>query len=170
MNRIVLETICAALVTTHTRADLIGPDVIGCIVPDTITSGIQGDHDGVCGLAHIGFARTPIGDLFHTRGDVSDLKTVLMFISVLTTLACSREPAIGKISFITSIKDCLGPLTRENADRNGRGVNTPSAFGRGNSLDTMTTGFLLSEARNVFIDVDGRYCIRDPDGMQSALG
>ena len=170
MNGVVLETICAALVTTHTRADLIGPDVVGGIVPDTITSSVQRDHDGVCGFAHIGFARTPIGDLFHTRGDVSDLKTVLMFISVLTTLAGSREPAIGKISFITSIKDRLGTLSRENADRNGRGVNTPSAFGRGNSLDTMTTGFLFSEARNVFIEVDGRYCIRDPDGMQSALG
>jgi hypothetical protein len=93
-----------------------------------------------------------------------------VFVAMLTALSGSREPAIGKISFITSIKDRLGTPSRENADRNGRGVDTPSAFGRGNSLNTVTTGFLFSEARNVFIEMDGRYCIRDPDGMQSALG
>lgn len=90
---------------------------------------------------------------------MSDLKTVLVFVSMLSTTAGSAEPAILVIVCGSSVVDRLGARLIKHRARDCAGVNSASFFRGWDALDSMSARFIV-ETGNTLFERDRHHRVR----------
>ncbi len=154
MNEPILEPIGASLVRSFTRTHSSPPDGVlgsaGILAAKTVQFGAERLHS----VFQTILTRARLGRPNHTRGDVSDAGTVLVLVAVLSAAARSGEPRDLEIAWGTTVIDGVRPGARDDGNGHGRAMDSSASFGRGDALDSVTTGLVVEAGYGLALKFD----------------
>ncbi len=142
LDSVILESICADFVSTHTRSYL----TLSVVCYVTIIRSFELAVNPLLYFCHSRIQTVLSAATFcfgcNTCRKVCDATTVLVLVAILSSSTGTTIPFDLEISFGNSWC-CPDILAVYDSDGNGAGMNSALAFRRRNTLYSMTTGLIV---------------------------